>query len=450
MEKFVREELEDFVNANADGTSDDVKNQRMMIEHFGEFYAKCPKKFRFLPGDRKFVQMIQNHIHGVVEKKGRKRAFQHFSSKVSRKDAIKYTSDKMNENDRLMDSKSINAGLKTKLYNLISDKLIELGVPLSTITLFDESFIQIAEENDKITGNVLCVACHLESKHPESVKPKQVFCRGKSWVISNFIKHLKRAHCHRSPDENNDSKHPNMGNELIENENPNDEYMATEYVKVETIDQITYELDYSTDSMNNFVETETTAMEKKLNAQITKQLIQMWNVVTLNGEYQDLQVRSVYTNGITVSLDAAKIAKDGNCMYGSLAHQILGHSLNSVEHELATNQLRIDVVNYIRQNFEQFRFQICSHISDLEEVGLDKSLGLHEIGDIDDKCKYLLNNHLVKSGFWGSGESLKAVAYLHSVNIIVFYENGPLYCVAKEGKLSERTVLIAFNFIVIQ
>lgn len=450
VEKFVREELEDFIKKNADfPNADECSLQKQqLIEHFGEFYAQYPKKFRFLPGDRKFIHKIQKHIHDVVNKKGRKKGFQHFSNKNNQltSQAVKHTNE-LNKSGQIADSTFTDDGLKTKLFNLISDKLVESGVPLSMREIFDETFISIANENNKLTGNVICVVCYVKSKNPESVKPKQVYCRGKSWVISNFIKHFTRAHSQRTPRKNNDISQPDNENEICEKTILSGGCVSTEYIVIEEVDPLTYEMNYSTESLENFIANETTEMEKKFNDQITSQLIKMWNTVLLNGESHNEQVRCMCENGVSVSFDVAEILKNGDCMYGSLAHQIYRYDLNSAEHKQATQKLRMDVVNYIEENYEEFKQQLCGHIVGLEENGFSESLGLHEIDDIDAKCKHLLNDCMIKSGFWASGESLKATACLHDVNIIVFYEEGPIYCVHKTGQLSEQTVVIAFRLL---
>lgn len=449
VEKFVREELEDFIKTNADFTKDDtnlLKKQRM-IDHFGEFYAQCPKKFCFLPGDRKFIQKIQKHLHDVFNKKGRKKASRHFNKKISyvKKSAnvIKHTSTEVNNIDKLTSSDCSDNGLKTKLYNLVSDKLIEFGVPASTVELFDESFISIVNENSKITGNVVCIVCHEQSENIENVKPKQVYCRGKSWVISNLMKHFKRAHPQLV-------RQKNININTMENAVDIEKKISigkqfTEYVTVEEVDPMTFEMNYSTKSLEDFIASETSEMEKKFNDEISTQLIKMWTAVTQYGESHEQKVKCMCDSGVSVSFDVANILKDGDCLFGALAHQIYRNNLNSVEHQEATRKLRQDVVDYINTNYEEFQQYLQGHVYDLHEAGHSELYGLHEIDDMDLKCKHLLNELLINPGFWASGESLRAIACLHDVNIIVFYENGPIYAVNKTGELSKQTVVIAYR-----
>lgn len=74
VEHFVRDELVDFVESNPDN------GKQCMTDYFCEFYARCPRKFRFLPGDVKFIQKIRQHIHDL-KKKVLKKAFKHFHRK---------------------------------------------------------------------------------------------------------------------------------------------------------------------------------------------------------------------------------------------------------------------------------------------------------------------------------------------------------------------------------
>lgn len=447
VEKFVREELEDFVKSNENSTEVNKENQSM-VEHFGAFYAQCPKKFRFLPGDVKFIQKIKQHVNDIVGKKGQKKAFNHFRNKTNRSKIVEDTN-KIGKDDQITGSKFTDNGLEKKLYDLISEKLIEFEVPQSTRELFDESFISVVNENNKIIGNIICVVCHAQGKDPERSKPKHVHSRGKSWVISNFTKHFSRAHLKQATS-NQQSFQVVSENEIYQEyaANSEDEIAADddeEYVYVEQTDPFTQELNYSTESLQNFIASEASEMEKKFNDQISNQLIKMWNVVMLHGESQDQQVQCKCENGLTVSFDVAHIHKNGDCIFGSLAHQIYGYKLNSDAHKSATINLRADAVNFIKQNYEQFEIQLRGHVMELQDSQLDIVFGLHNIVDMEAKCKHLLNNCLVNPGFWASGESLKAVAYVRDVNIIVLYENGPMYCVHSEGKLSDRTVVIAFR-----
>lgn len=445
VEKFVREELDKFIKTNADSTNANKNehDEQYMIKHFGQFYAQCPEQFRFLPGDRKIIQKIRDHIHDVINKKGRKKAFQHFNDKSNRFKAMQHSNE---VSDQITCSSTFaNDEMKTKLYNLVSSKLIEFDVPLSTRSVFDESFITIANENNKTTGEVICVVCHVQSKNPENIKPKQVYCRGKSWVISNFNKHFARAHQKQPSCKIHDNSQSDNENHMSEMEDGNVEYLNEEYFIEEEINPLTNEMNYSTESLQSFIAHGTNEIEKELNAQINAQLIAMWNTVTLNREPQDQQVRCRCDNGLIVSFDVAKILMDGDCMLGSLIHQIFRYDLHSNQHKLATQKLRMDIVNYINQYYEDFKQHLRGHILDLEESGLDESCGIREINDIDAKCKHLLNNCMINSGFWASGESLKATACLLDVNIIVFYEAGPIYYVHKTGQLSKRTVIIAFR-----
>lgn len=444
VEQFVREELEDFVKSKAGN-----ENQSM-VEHFGEFYARCPKKFRFLPGDVKFIQKIKQHIHDIVHKKGPKKAFKHFHNKTNHTKDVEHTNE-MGIGDQVTSSEFLDNELKKKLYNLILAKLIEFGVPESMRQIFDASFISIVRENNKTAGNIICVVCHIEGKDPECAKPKHVYSRGKSWVISNFIKHFTRAHSDLATNNqsiDNGNIQVNGGNKIYGEDAEYEKNVADDiedYVYVEQIDPLSHELNYSTESLQHFIANELSEMEKKFNDQISSQLIKVWNTVMLNGESQDQQVQCKCENGLTVSLDVVNIQKDGDCLFGSLAHQIYGYNLNSSAHKSATKNLRTDAVNYIKQNYEEFEQYLQGHIMEMEECQSGEAFGLNDIDDMDAKCKHLLNNCLVNSGFWASGESLKAVAHIRDVNIIVLYENGPMYCVHRFGKISDRTVVIAFR-----
>lgn len=88
VEAFVRNEMLELITTknaeNVDSNGSLFVDHKELVEHFGELYALKPTDFRFQPGDRKFIKLIQETIQTAIEKKGRKRAMQHFGYRQQR------------------------------------------------------------------------------------------------------------------------------------------------------------------------------------------------------------------------------------------------------------------------------------------------------------------------------------------------------------------------------
>lgn len=440
VENFVREELLDIIKSNSEvtaGADDVLLEDQLLKDNFGELYMLNPSKFRFQAGDRKFIQLVIDHIRLEIKKKGRKRALHHFGYKIDQPKKAKLTINKIVEGSDCTDLFDM---LKTKLFDQVLQKLKAHYVPESILNIFDKSFVKVdISENNDITGDVTCIVCYAQSEDPESIKPKSVFCRSKSgiksWIISNFDKHLKRAHSNK---QNCTEKDPVELNDKLSyaplNEDNNNDNVE--------INKSAYNFSYgSLELSNEFDGDEFASKEKIFNKQIGNQIIRMWNVATINGECLE-NVQCEDDNNI-LCVDVVEIPKDGNCLFSTIAHQLYGNDINSAEHEIATKNLRASVIKYIQQNYDDFVYELRGHVYDLKD--LDESHEIHNIDNIEDACKYLLNKHLVLPGTWGGAETLKAITFMHNVNIIVFNENGPVYAIINGEQNTERSITVAYR-----
>lgn len=136
------------------------------------------------------------------------------------------------------------------------------------------------------------------------------------------------------------------------------------------------------------------------------------------------------------SIKVANVTADGNCLFYALANQLYLVKVDSKQHKQLSRDLRKDVVAYIKKNVMLFEHELKNR---LYECADKKS------GNFVDDCNSFLKNRLCRNGFWGGAESLKAISYLHEVNIIVFVEGGPCYCVVKFNVNYERSVLVAYR-----
>lgn len=421
-------------------------DDEQLKQYFGELFASNPSKFRFLPGDRKFIQLVKDLIQRDIQKKGRKRALNRFGdkSKHPQKKNRKSSKNTAGENcsfsegdckEESADSLNSVHMLKTMLYTYVQEKLSKLGIPSSVLSVFVKSFVSAVKNDDgTICGDVICVVCYAQSDTPEKVKPKSVFCRTKAgkqtWVISNLIKHIKNAHkdilCLSVVDDVLQTECTDV-NQQVSQENISVQYFPDDSVGAICMDEV-----------------DANTIEKHFNYQISKQAIKMWEAATINCENVE-QVECVFQDGSVAFIEVVKIHQDGNCLFSSISHQLFGTKVGSAEHIQSSNNIRAEVVKHIDENYEDFSYELHGHVYELKENGLVELYGLEEIDDIDKASKEFLANGLTQSGCWGGGETLKAITHIYNVNIFIFNEKGHVYLVSNTQRRCDRSIALAYR-----
>lgn len=164
----------------------------------------------------------------------------------------------------------------------------------------------------------------------------------------------------------------------------------------------------------------------------------MIGAAMLNDDQQE-PMRFIHNDKSLAKLTVAKISGDGNCLFAAIVHQIFRMPIDSDEHKAATIKLRLDVVEYILQHFDAFKYTLQDRIY---EITKKKK---HEIIDMAEECKNFVRNILSQNGFWGGHECIVAASKIHSINIIVFDEQGNYY-VAGDNKLNfDKTISIGYR-----
>lgn len=72
--------------------------------------------------------------------------------------------------------------------------------------------------------------------------------------------------------------------------------------------------------------------------------------------------------------------------------------------------------------------------------------GIDQFRDHYEASKFMLDECLIKPGFWGGGETIKAVAHLHNVNILIYHEDGPVVLVRSSGQIANHCIAIAYRW----
>lgn len=340
--------------------------------------------------------------------------------------------------------KNLASEMKAKLVELVLCKLKSFAVPHNFINMFNESFVSVDTSGEKILkGGIVCVVCYAESKQPKEIKPNNVFCRNKSsrlsWVISNFVKHLQRAHSFNKIDEE-------------KNQSSNEQHLHIDADENSCSNQNTSVDNMSCEIMNMVFDsnvTEMDSMENQLNEQISKQIVKMWNIATVHGEHLDCGVQCTNTDDLHISVDVVQVHGNGDCLLSSAAHQLFGKDINSPEHKILTDTLRANVVKHIQEHYDDFFFDIRGHVLELQEIAaIDPSCdtyGFNDFANIDDACKHFIDKCLILPGFWAGAETLKAIHFIHGVDIVVFYENGHVTYYNNKNEKVNRIIALAYR-----
>lgn len=111
-------------------------------------------------------------------------------------------------------------------------------------------------------------------------------------------------------------------------------------------------------------------------------------------------------------VEVAIIDGDGSCLFASIIHQLESIQLNSQQHKQLAKELRVEVVNYLRENATKKQLEGFVHAAN---DNLQES-------ELKQKCGTFLKD-LLDDREWGGEETMWAVTRLKRVNIVVFSQN---------------------------
>lgn len=165
--------------------------------------------------------------------------------------------------------------------------------------------------------------------------------------------------------------------------------------------------------------------------QFSGQILRMTQAQMEHMEAMHVMVANI--NDRFMNANVMKMAKDGNCLFASLIHQIHAVKNGSDYHNALTADLRRNVVKYITENLDSFTQAIKLRLSYNGE-------------NVQGTCMQFLKEKLSVNGCFGGTETLLAVSKMYGVNILVFREKGPFYF-GPGGFNSkfERTIMLAYR-----
>lgn len=143
----------------------------------------------------------------------------------------------------------------------------------------------------------------------------------------------------------------------------------------------------------------------------------------------------------TCSVDLVGIDSNGDCLFGSIIHQLHIFPLSSEEHKKAITELRAEVVDYIRTNINNFEHEIKGRL--YAERSKKKIKG--KIQNFLLEANKFLNDDLSRTGFWGGSETIKAVYLKYQVNVAVVDEESSIRFAEKFEPQYPKTLLLAYR-----
>lgn len=201
--------------------------------------------------------------------------------------------------------------------------------------------------------------------------------------------------------------------------------------------------DIETYEIENFVDTNSN--QYQIFQQITEQNLFMTKTIFTHSETQSSMEFDL--NGKLVKIPLVPILGDGNCMFGTLSHQLFGHKVDSAEHQQSAAELRMSAVQYIEANFEDFINSLKGRVMDeIEERNKNKRSKKPPVDVTEKKCKNFLKT-LKQNGVFGGSESLTAIRQTYSVNILIFNESGPCYFPYGFNPNYKRTIFMAYRLV---
>lgn len=290
--------------------------------------------------------------------------------KMSRKDTCrrfgclffgKKTNQKSNQR-AVLTSTSDSSELKKELLPKLQAQyeLINSALDLENYLTLDS--IDIINNGNRITASTQCAFCKHQQKQMKTITIQYDTAKNDLayWNFSNLKKHLKRHPCddkEQSNDEETKSReedissgielHPGMEN--MEQEDILVDIVGVDDDDAEISDEILLTSNKSNFSNSSDGEKDNDEIQKNgddfnidpleiaIYGQISQQNLSMTNAIYTHGERK--HTMNFLINGDSTKLSVIKIKGDGSCMFGSIAHQLFNHKVNSRQHKQATKKL---------------------------------------------------------------------------------------------------------------
>lgn len=421
-EKYVREDLPNVLKNKCSKKMSIAENAFI----FGNNHARNPNTFCFTPGERILIRRISEYL--------KKDNLEQFAGQLDREN---YNTDKTipttlgtifgNADDLRADKQNAHITIDQPTLNATNtllqkakQKLKEFDAAAPVENLTEEMIFVDESDFSRIKGKVSCVYCE---NHIAKVSVKYTKT-SYTWVMSNFTTHLKKCDKAIQAKEENE-------NEAKSTPSP----VEDEDVSIPSLveDDDVLEIEYP---MMNVELAEYQPLSNELKKQMHIQNMKMGNSIFQSNESKIEVEVSFSASAISALIDVCQIPPDGNCVFAAVTHQLYGAKIGSPEHQEKTHELRIKVVDYIRNNIPRYSFPLKGRIYEIYGK-IEKNL-LSERVD-----QYL--NMLTKDGYWSGNESILAICDMLQKNMIIFNEKSAANMPINFDTSKKETIMLVFR-----
>lgn len=327
--------------------------------------------------------------------------------------------------------------LKERLFEKINALVQSIAQP--SMRPFSRETIKInSVAGQKLAAEVTCVFCETPKAFSVNTftppKSKSVY-----WTISNLKKHVVSQH--KMAETTQETKNATKRKYSSKNAHNAPKKLKSSPESKDEVENYAENLNSSNTPPevvpNSIVDVETDVLHN----QITKQLEAVSNSVTTNKtKTANMKIQTSSASPLKF-IQVIKIPQDGNCLFGSVAHQLFYCAPSDISEQSIA--VRAEVVNHIRVNFGRFHHAIKGRIYEQQEsIKTESKLTEKEM---EEKSKSFLEESLSKSGYYGGHESLIAVSEIYNVNILVFREKDTFSIVNDFNKTYHRTICLAYR-----
>lgn len=462
LEKFIKDDIINILTNIEAAAEDGFKFDKTMF--FGNLHAKNPDSFNIVLGERYQLKEVATFTKSIFDSFGssyyadkRKSKLvkylniidcgnlgKFFSSDCSKTKVMKHETTKM----------------QSSLHEQVIDILKRSKIGESLLSELPIDAIIIEENDGVLRGKVPCILCKTDpnKKMTEFTYNAKIEGTKTYWISSYYLKHLRGVHDLKIPrkqtkysknsdtqrkipkiDQNDESIDMNLSSakeeiEIVDNigEQPADDKSGQkksndeQYIEesqIEITDQFYVDCDKNIGCIQNQI----------LN-QISEHSISMMQTSKINNDAG--RPMEFVCCGEHLFCKIAKVKRDGNCLFGAIAHQLYKFNLDSEEHTIMTNQLREEAISFISTNISLFRSELENRVYDKDGKNKDFSMD-------DEIHKFIAS--LFNNGVWGGAESLKAIHLFHKCNILVISELGGFYFANPFNQSFKSILTIAFR-----
>lgn len=450
------------------------------LDFFGSYYYDTPNEFEMNDAERLLIKQMAEHVRTIVDPTGQPNAgigyFRFDENDKKLRKTIHHGTKYINSlhgrfftltnepifacSNKPSETSDPNVDLCQLKQQLFADvsRWLTSNTTFENLSPFDESMVLVEIGNDnKINGQIACTFCKAKNNINKRLKVAIKNSENIYWILSNFVTHVNKCHADclkdKHTERNNDcvdivhaSSHKTIENTKSKTSDKKNvkgtkrNCSAAVRVKKEKVEHI--EIDENSvenESTDSIIELsiepladfqrekfDVNEVENIIYKQISDQLVYISEASQSKSKRDEM---AFDIDGESVTLVCTKIARDGHCLFRSLSHQLWKKEQNQ-----STIELRAAVVSYIKEHFSSFLWQLRGAVLNL----------YGNVPNIHEQCKRFLMEELSTKG-WGGSETIKAVTNMHSVNVLVFNENGPSHFPFGFNTSYPRTILLAYR-----